>query len=84
MGESTEASHSSHPALGAVRAGQHATLTAEDIPREPGKKTYRRQPRQREAEENSKMFYLEKVKRMMTILTVLQREPTSRDKNLED
>lgn len=84
MGEGTKDSHCSHPGLGAVRAAWHVTLTAEDIPGKPGKKTYWRQPRQREAEENSKMFSFEKVKRMMTILTALQRDPTSRDKNLKD
>lgn len=67
-----------------MRAGWHVTLTTEDIPEKPGKKTYWRQSRQREAEENSKMFSFEKVNRMMTILTALQRKPTSRDKNLKD
>jgi len=42
------------------------------------------QARGRETEENPEMFPFEKVNRMMTILTALQREPTSRAKNLKD
>lgn len=61
-------------------------LTTQDIPGKPGgKKNYCRQSRQREARENSKMLpFLKRMNRMVIILTVLQRDPPSRIRNLKD